>query len=108
MADEINNSFDSTPVVLLIDDSKFVHRILGARLRSESISLIGESDGKAGYERAVEDQPELILLDLDMPVMDGYETLRILKEDPKTRDIPVIVLSGMDSSQDKVDRKNVV
>lgn len=102
MADEINNSFDSTPVVLLIDDSKFVHRILGARLRSESISLIGEADGKAGYERAVQDQPELILLDLDMPVMDGYETLRVLKEDPKTRDIPVIVLSGMDSSQDKV------
>lgn len=102
MSDQSIDHLDTTPVVLLIDDSQFVHRILDARLRSESISLIGEHDGKAGHERAVKDQPSLILLDLDMPVMDGYETLRVLKDDPKTRDIPVIVLSGMDSSQDKV------
>lgn len=102
MSAESLNQLESTPVVLLIDDSQFVHRILDARLRSESISLIGERDGKAGFERAIKEQPGLILLDLDMPVMDGYETLRVLKEDPRTRDIPVIVLSGMNSSQDKV------
>lgn len=102
MSDDTNPQLDSTPIVLLIDDSQFVHRILDARLRSESISLIGANDGQAGFNRAVTDQPALILLDLDMPVMDGYETLRALKDNPKTRDIPVIVLSGLNSSQDKV------
>lgn len=95
----VNNA---TPVVLLIDDSQFVHRLLDARLRSESISLIGAENGRTGFEMAISSGPALILLDLDMPVMDGYETLRNLKEDPRTRDIPVIVLSGMNSSQDKV------
>ncbi|MDF1809942.1 MAG: diguanylate cyclase [Phycisphaerales bacterium] len=102
MVDPKDLQLDTTPVVLLIDDSQFVHRLLDARMRSESISLIGEFNGKNGFERAVEDSPALILLDLDMPVMDGFETLRALKEEAKTKDIPVIVLSGMDSSQDKV------
>lgn len=102
MPDEMTNSIEATPVVLLIDDSQFVHRLLDARLRSESISLIGAFDGMKGLVRAVADRPELILLDLDMPVMDGFETLRALKEDPRTKDIPVIVLSGTQSSHDKV------
>lgn len=93
---------NTAPVVLLIDDSQFVHRLLDARLRSESILLKSADDGKQGLAIAQETMPSLILLDLDMPVMDGFETLRELKEDPKTRDIPVIVLSGMNSSQDKV------
>lgn len=93
---------DTPPVVLLIDDSQFVHRLLDARLRSESIMLMSANDGKCGLEMARENLPSLILLDLDMPVMDGFETLRELKEDPSTREIPVIVLSGMNSSQDKV------
>lgn len=102
MTDEQLNQLESPPAVLLIDDSEFVHRILDSRLRSESISLIGEYDGKAGIERAIKDQPALILLDLDMPVMDGFEALRLLKDDPITRNIPVIVISGLNSSQDKV------
>lgn len=89
-------------MVLLVDDSQFVHRLLDARLRSESIILASAEDGQKGLEIAQRDQPSLILLDLDMPIMDGFETLRELKEDPRTRDIPVIVLSGMNSSQDKV------
>ena len=99
---QINPDSSGTPTVLLIDDSQFVHRLLDARLRSESIVLKGAEDGQLGIKMAFEDPPALILLDLDMPVMDGFETLRALKEDPRTRDVPVIVLSGMNSSQDKV------
>lgn len=99
---QVNSDNSSTPTVLLIDDSQFVHRLLDARLRSESIELRSAEDGKSGIELAVECTPALILLDLDMPVLDGFETLRMLKDDPRTRDIPVIVLSGMNSSQDKV------
>jgi len=103
MQEHSSNPADATaPKVLLIDDSQFVHRLLDARLRSESICLVGAEDGESGVEKAMTEKPSLILLDLDMPVMDGFETLRTLKEDPRTREVPVIVLSSMNSSQDKV------
>ncbi|MCA9302745.1 MAG: diguanylate cyclase [Phycisphaerales bacterium] len=92
----------SAPMVLLIDDSKFVHRLLSTRLRSESIQIHGEYDGQAGFDYAIKNPPALIMLDLDMPVMDGFETLRKLKDHPDTKDIPVIILSGKNSPQDKV------
>ncbi len=93
---------DHSPVVLLIDDSEFVHRLLKARLKTESIHIVSEFDGRSGINRAIADLPSLILLDLDMPGMDGFETLRELKEDPVTRNTPVIILSGQDTTQDKV------
>jgi len=93
---------DTSPVVLLVDDSEFVHRLLTARLKSESIRLSSAFDGMEGFEKAKEILPSLILLDLDMPVMDGFEALRLLMEEPTTRNIPVIVLSGNDTAQDKV------
>jgi diguanylate cyclase (GGDEF)-like protein len=93
---------DSTPVVLVIDDCEDVHRLLTARLRNEALELVCETDGQIGIERAHQIQPSLIVLDLDMPVLDGFAVLRRLKEAPETADIPVIVLSGMQSPNDKV------
>lgn len=95
-------NLDESPMVLLIDDSKFVHRLLTTRLRSESIRFHGEYGGQEGLDYAINNPPALIMLDLDMPVMDGFETLRKLKDDPATKDIPVIILSGKNSPQDKV------
>ncbi|MEL6329864.1 MAG: diguanylate cyclase [Planctomycetota bacterium] len=91
-----------TPEVLLVDDSELVHRLLAARLRQEDLELRCCFDGPAAIESAVEDPPALILLDLEMPEMDGFEVLRRLKDDARTRDVPVIVLSGLDGSDDKV------
>ncbi|MCC6660364.1 MAG: diguanylate cyclase [Phycisphaerales bacterium] len=93
---------DSQPTVLLIDDSVDVHRLLKARLRYEDLKLAGASNGKEGLEQARTASPAIVLLDLDMPDMDGFEVLRRLKDDPATLDIPVIVLSGLQSAQDKV------
>lgn len=93
---------DATPVVLAIDDCVDVHRLLSARLKGESVELISAFDGADGLERAQATEPSLVLLDLDMPGMDGFEVLRALKEDPKTLDIPVIVLSGIQTPHDKV------
>ncbi len=97
-----DNQTDNTPVVLLVDDSEFVHRLLKSRLKYESVRLVSAVNGLEGFEHAKKDPPDLILLDLDMPVMDGFETLRHLMEEPATRNIPVIVLSGNDTTQDKV------
>jgi diguanylate cyclase (GGDEF)-like protein len=92
----------SQPMVLVIDDSQDVHRLLRARLRHEEIELVGADNGREGLEKARTTRPAMILLDLDMPDMDGFEVLRHLKNDQTTLDIPVIVLSGLQSAQDKV------
>lgn len=93
---------DGAPKVLVIDDSPDVHRLLKARLRYENLTLAAALSGAEGIAIARQLQPAIILLDLDMPMMDGFEALRELKENPATVDIPVIVLSGLHSPQDKV------
>lgn len=93
---------DQNPVVLVVDDCEFVHRLLQARLRSESIAIESLLDGRRTVETAERIAPALILLDLNMPEMDGFEILRRLKDDPGTMHVPVIVLSGQDSAEDKV------
>jgi diguanylate cyclase (GGDEF)-like protein len=90
------------PTVLIIDDSIDVHRLLTARLRSEPIEIINATCGAEGLRMAIEHNPGLILLDLSMPEIDGFEVLRQLKDNPQTLNIPVLVLSGLTESQDKV------
>lgn len=91
-----------TPKVLVIDDSPDVHRLLHARLRHEDLELVSAHGGLEGIKTAEEINPSLILLDLDMPEVDGFETLRLLKDNDKTVGISVVVLSGLQSSTDKV------
>lgn len=93
---------EQDPMVLVVDDCEFVHRLLHARLRSESIRIDSLLDGSRTVEHAIRTSPALILLDLNMPEMDGFEILRRLKDEPETIHIPVIVLSGQDSAEDKV------
>lgn len=90
------------PVVLLIDDSIDVHRLLAARLRSEPIQLVCAGTGADGLELAKSMNPAVILLDLDMPEIDGFTVLRKLKEQAATVEVPVLVLSGLTGTQDKV------
>lgn len=96
------NTEEKRHSVLVVDDSEDVHRLLQARLRQENIDLYSALEGSKALEIAAKETPSLILLDLDMPDMDGFEVLRHLKESSKTRDIPVIVLSGLHSPADKV------
>lgn len=102
MTDSHTISEDKRHSVLVVDDSEDVHRLLQARLRQESIDLLTALEGRSALESAAANKPSLILLDLDMPDMDGFEVLRHLKETSETRDIPVIVLSGLHSPADKV------
>lgn len=96
------NIDDHTPRVLIIDDSPEVHRLLKARLRHEELELISAHSGAEGLRFAATRTPALVLLDLDMADMDGFEVLRRLKNETATLDIPVIVLSGLHGAQDKV------
>jgi len=93
---------NSKPVVLLIDDSADVHRLVRTRLRHEALELVTAFSGLEGIAMAKQKQPWTILLDLDMPEMDGFSVLRELKGSGDTTNIAVIVLSGISESQDKV------
>lgn len=93
---------DCKPVVLLIDDSIIVHRLLQARLKHENFVLNTSLSGKDALEKVIAKPPATILLDLEMPEMDGFEVLRALKDNPVTLNIPIIVLSRRDGSEDKV------
>lgn len=96
------HNYEETPRVLIIDDSPEVHRLLKARLRHEEIELSSAHSGAEGIRLAASSMPALVLLDLDMADMDGFEVLRRLKNEATTLDIPVIVLSGLHGAQDKV------
>ncbi len=80
--------------VLVVDDDKNIRRLVSFTLKSEGHEVIQAVNGKDGYEQAKVSQPDLILLDIMMPIMNGYETCSNLKSDPDTRDIPVFMLSA--------------
>ena len=88
--------------VLVIDDSESIHKLVIARLRPEGLEVMGVLDGELGIERAVADQPDVILLDIGLPNVDGFEVCRRLKEHPSTRNIPIIFLTGTADTESKV------
>lgn len=93
---------DRPNTLLLIDDSEDVQRLIRHRMGIEGLEVICADNGFDGLQSAINDPPAIILLDLDMPVMDGFEVLRALKDNADTSQIPVILLSGSDDSEDKV------
>ncbi|MBN2321132.1 MAG: response regulator [Acidobacteria bacterium] len=79
--------------VLTIDDSKTLRMIVGKHLLPFGVQMLQAENGEQGIERAREGSPDVILLDYNMPVMDGYHTLVELKTDPELKSIPVIMLT---------------
>lgn len=80
--------------VLIIDDSPDIHQLVSARLRSEGVTLLNALDATEGLQITRAQLPDLILLDLDMPGINGMTLCRQLKEDPDLSPIPVIFLTG--------------
>jgi CheY-like chemotaxis protein len=85
--------------ILAIDDSRMVHMVVTKTLRPLDVEVLTAINGQEGLEMAEKDQPDLILLDATMPVMDGMEALAALKANPATRNIPVIMF-GADSAKE--------
>jgi two-component system cell cycle response regulator len=90
------------PTVLVIDDSPDVHRLLRVQLKHEDLELVAAATGEEGLAIARESAPAMILLDLDMPGLSGFEVLVALKNESELMHVPVIILSGLGSAQDKV------
>jgi len=91
-----------TARILVIDDLEANIRLLEARLSAEYYDVLSARDGPSGIEAAKELQPDIILLDVMMPGMDGFTVCRKLKEDPATRHIPVVLVTALDGRSDRV------
>ena len=80
--------------VLVIDDDSMVRETVVRLLILEGYQVIEAAYGQEGYADAISEQPNIILLDLNMPIMDGFQVLHKLKSNPETERIPVIVLTA--------------
>jgi diguanylate cyclase (GGDEF)-like protein len=90
----LNTELPNPNRVLVIDDEPSIHKLIAARLRPEGIVVTGELDGVRGIARAITESIDLILLDVGLPNLDGFQVCRKLKEHPSTRNIPIIFLTG--------------
>jgi two-component system, cell cycle response regulator DivK len=80
--------------ILYVEDNDDNIYMLKQRLERKGFEVLVARDGRAGVEAAREHMPDLILLDLGLPVLDGWEAARLLKQDERTRAIPIIALSA--------------
>lgn len=89
--------------ILVVDDIEPNVRVLTAKLEAEYYEVMSANSGVTAISMAREQQPDLILLDVMMPGMDGFETCRRLKADPITQHIPVVMVTALDEQTDRVD-----
>ncbi len=94
---------ESSQRILVVDDHPDNVEIINARLSSRGFLVETASNGQEALDRVREDPPHLILLDVMMPLMDGYEVSRRIKTDESLPFIPIILVTARDSTQDKVD-----
>ena len=83
------------PTILIVDDEPYNIDYLEQELVDLEYETVSAANGNEALQRVEESNPDMILLDIMMPEMDGFEVLKLLKSDPKTRDIPVVVISAM-------------
>jgi CheY-like chemotaxis protein len=80
--------------VLLVEDNEMNRDMLSRRLKKKGFDVVMAFDGKRGVEMASEESPDIILLDMSLPVMDGWEAAKHLKESETTKSIPIIALTA--------------
>ena len=89
--------------ILLVEDDEFLAELYATKLNLEGFEVSLATDGEKGLKMAKEKDPHLVLLDIVLPKMDGFEVLRQLKLDKSTKGIPIILLTNL-SQKDEVDR----
>ena len=88
--------------ILVVDDNPQVRDILVQFLRQEGLESLTASNGREALEIVAREPPDLVILDVEMPLMDGFETCRRLKEDERTALIPVTMLTGLGDHEDRL------
>ena len=89
--------------ILIVEDDKFVRELILQKLTDEKFDVSAAKDGEEGVKKTESEKPDLILLDLILPGIDGFEVLSRIRKNPLTEKIPVIILSNLGEKVD-VDR----
>ncbi len=95
-----------TARILVVDDIEANVRLLEARLMAEYFQVLTASNGRDALEICANSQCDIVLLDVMMPEMDGFEVCRRLKANPRTMHIPVVMVTALDQSEDRVQGLN--
>ena len=92
---------EAMPKILLVEDNEMNRDMLSRRLERKGYEVVLAVDGAAGVAMVQLSAPDLVLMDMSLPVLDGWEATRRLKADPATRDVPVIALTAHAMSSDR-------
>ncbi|KKU15273.1 MAG: Response regulator [Parcubacteria group bacterium GW2011_GWB1_45_9] len=90
------------PLILLVDDDPQIQEIYSMKLSASGYKIIQARNGEEGVKIAKQERPDLILLDILMPVMDGARALVELREDPETKNIPVLILTSLEDRPEDI------
>jgi hypothetical protein len=107
LSSELGDSTQNSPLVLVCDDDSSVRTVVQAMLERQGYRVLTVASGHEAVEQSVAQPPDVILLNLMMPGMDGWETLAVLKQQTETQAIPVIILSGLLPDARQVPHPNV-
>lgn len=86
--------------ILVVEDDKFLRELIVQKLNKEGYKTIEAIDGEEGVKKIKTEKPVLVLLDLILPGIDGFEVLEQVKQDPEAAKIPVIILSNLGQKDD--------
>jgi CheY-like chemotaxis protein len=87
--------------ILYAEDTEVIRNVMAQTLEIYGYTVATAKNGREGVEMALQWQPDLILMDLRMPVMDGYQAIQAIKVNPKTRHIPIFVISAWNSQREQ-------
>lgn len=91
--------------ILVVEDDKFLRKVYESKLPKEGFQVISANDGEAGLEAMRKEKPDLVLLDLIMPKMTGFDVLVEVQKDAGLKKIPILVLSNLGQEEDMVKAK---
>ncbi len=100
--DEAHGSMTKGKTILVVDDSPTVRKLIAGKLEKCGHDVFCSNDGVEAMERLEDLRPDLILLDITMPRMDGYQVCKLIRSNSVTKDVPVVMISGKDGFFDKV------
>jgi DNA-binding response OmpR family regulator len=86
--------------VLIAEDSPTIRRLVATRLAADGYEVLEAADGAEAVEMALRERPDLLVLDKVMPKLDGFEVVRAVREDPRTRSAPIVMLTERTNEED--------
>lgn len=94
---------DAKGKILIIEDDRYISKMYQLKLSLEDYDVQVAENGKQGVDKIKEFMPDIVLLDILMPELDGFEVLKIVKADPATKEIPVLIMSNL-GQEDHVEK----